>query len=62
MKKYFIYLLLILSTIAVLANDVAINECKSDIYFANGIRTTAEDADNNQKNYLEESTCRAVWW
>ena len=49
MKKYFIYLLLILSTIAVLANDVAINECKSDIYFANGIRTTAEDADNNQK-------------
>ncbi|MBD3789253.1 MAG: hypothetical protein IE885_02610 [Campylobacterales bacterium] len=49
MNKYFIYLLLTLSTIYLYANDVAINECKSDVYFANGIRTTAEDADSNQK-------------
>ena len=49
MKKYFIHLLLTLSAICLHANDITINECKSDIYFANGIMTTAEDADNNQK-------------
>ncbi|MFT7879301.1 MAG: hypothetical protein ABXS91_02815 [Sulfurimonas sp.] len=53
MKKYFIYLLLILSTTYLYAisipGDMPINECKSDVYFANGIKTTAEDADNNQK-------------
>ena len=47
MKKYFIYLLLVLSTTYLHANDIAINECKSDIYFANGIMTDEGNATKN---------------
>jgi len=47
MKKYIIYLLLILSIAYLYANDVAINECKSDIYFANGIMTDEGNATKN---------------
>lgn len=48
MKKYFIYLLLILSSTYLHANDTAINECKSDIYFANGIMTDEGNATKNR--------------
>jgi len=51
MRKYFLSLLLLIAFVTLSQAEENINECISDIYFANGINTSKDDA-RNQLNFI----------
>lgn len=52
MKKYFLFIFIFLTPLFIQANDLVVNECKSDVYFVNGILTEEADAKYNAEEIL----------
>jgi len=58
MKK-FILVISVIIAFSVIANALPINECKTDIYFGNGVWNSPEDAEKS-KNILQEVIKREI--